>query len=223
MNSEFSGTTGPDESTSYDTSHISEATTTVPSAVEDVAPKLSSNAECLLGVLSNTDGDWVSMGFLMAIGEVLGNRWLMDERRDGLLLAMKEIRDDPLVERLGGSEDGPIRIIPGNTFRPMSKYSNEGKWHDMGCRMLFVGLGLTHGLTNLQIHVEACVESAREITCKDEETMTEHDLGILSVGLYALWKALDKYGDRDVGKEMGYQSLGYGLKQLEVSRKATGK
>ena len=179
--------------------------------VEDVVPKLSSDARRLLAFLSNIGSKWIELGLFLEVGEELGNHGVVDEGRDTLQSAIGELRRERLVEFQGESDDGPIRITPGITFMPVWMTLNEGKYYNIGCRMLFVGVGLLSGLTHLRDHMNAFVESAREMVAEPELEMREEIWGILSAGLCALGRAHEAYGDDLVAEELIMLSFGYRL------------
>jgi len=190
-------------------SAIGEESKPVSTTVEDVVPKLSSDARRLLAFLSNIGSKWIELELFLEVGEELGNHGVVDEGRDALQSAIGELRREGLVEFRGESEDGPIRITPGITFMPVWMALNEEKYYNIGCRMLFVGVGLLNGSTHLRDHMNACVESARDMAAEPELEMRKEIWGILSAGLCALGRAHEAYGDDLVAEELIMLSFGY--------------
>lgn len=212
MGSAFSAV--PLESESCDklsTSDVCDAIHNVPAMAENGIPKLSSNALSLLELLSSLGSKWVDLELFLAIAEELGNHGAIKEGRDALLSAIIELHRECLVEFLGGSEYCRIRVTPGTKLTQVWVYPNEEKYHNLGCRMLFVGMGLMYGLTHLRVQLNACIEGAREIAGDLEPRMRDHIRDTLSAGFCALTRALEGYGYNLIGAELMMISTGIAL------------
>src|SRR5436305_1524348 len=174
-------------------------------------PKLSSNALSSLELLSSSGSEWVDLGIFLAIGEELGNHGTVDEGRYALLSAIIGLHRERLVEFLGGSGYCRIRATPGTTLTQMWLYPNEETYYNVGCRMLFVGMGLMYGQTHLRVRLNACIESALEIAGDPEPRMRDHVRETLRAGFRVLARALGPYGYNRTGDELRMISTVYAL------------
>jgi hypothetical protein len=208
MGSVFSA--APLESGSCDKPSTSDVCNAINNVVKDEI-KVSPNAQSLLGLLSSLGSKWVDLELFLEIGEELGNHGAIDEGWDTLGSAIGELHRESLVEFLGGSDYCRIRVSPGTKFTQVWVYPNEEVYYDVGCKMLFVGMGLMYGLRHLRVQLNACVESAREMAGVDDPRMRDNIRDTLSAGFCALARALGGYGHNRIGAELMMISRGFAL------------
>jgi hypothetical protein len=143
------------------------------------------------------------------VGEGLRRHEALDSGQDEMLSAIEKLRQGGLVEFLKGGANGAIRATPGKALSPAWKYPNEKRYYDMGRRMLFVGAGFLHGLTDLKADMDGCVKMAWGLGGEAELKMRRDTWNTLSAGLGILSRAQLACGNDGLALELYMMSLGY--------------
>jgi hypothetical protein len=193
------------------TSEVCDSINNMPATVEDGILKLSSNAQILMNLLSSLGSEWIDLDLFLAIGEELGNYGVVDEGKDTLISAIGELHRERLVEFLGESDYRRIRVTYGTKLTQEWVYPDEEAYYNVGCRMLFVGMGLIYGLTHLRVQLNASINSALEISGDAEPRMSDHVWDILRAGFSALSRTLGRYGYNRIGVELMMISMSHAL------------